>query len=125
MRWYYCVCFLAEAGRPRPFGFNFGDNYLKLVIFCGLAFGVKFVCVLLGPIWRVVIVFTGCIREFSVFVCWLRVCVSVIFVKWNDRMSFLAEVVSSRPFRFYCGGEFLVLVLYMGFILVVTFACVV
>ena len=88
--WYDCVYFLAEAGRPRYFRYCFGGSYLMLVIFCGVAFGVKFACVLLGPLWRVVVVFTGVFRWSSVFVCWSRVCMLVIFVRWDDYVSFLA-----------------------------------
>ena len=84
MGWYNCVYFLAEVGRPRLLRFTFGGSYLLLVIFCDDVFGM-----LLGPAWRVVIVFTGFFfRESRVIVCWPGVC--MLFVRWNDHMSFMA-----------------------------------
>lgn len=75
---------------PRPLRFYFGGNCLMFVVFCGVIIGVENACVLLGSIWHVVIVFTGCIRESSVFVCWPKVFMLVVYIKWNDRMYFLA-----------------------------------
>lgn len=87
MGWCNCVFFLAEAGRPRLFRLNFGGSYLVLVMIVvsfGVAFGVKFVYVLLGPVWCVVIGFTGVFRESSVIVCWSRVCLLIVFMGWSD-----------------------------------------
>ena len=55
---------------------------------------------LLGPAWRVGIVFTHFFRESSVFVCWPGVCMLIIYVGGDAHLSFLAYVGSAGPFRF-------------------------
>ena len=71
-----------------------------LVIFCSVAIGVDFAFVLLGSIWRIVIVLIGCIKESSVIVCWPKVCMFVIFVKWDGHVYFWLRSVGQGHFGF-------------------------